>query len=207
MASANPTQPTKSQAAIKREINERKGTPGTEIFALASTVLGNKVAVKKYGSSNFNKTYIKGVVIQAFDGRKPGAKNVSWRIKARWEIPGHEGGQDYDIRRQDVYLEQPKANPETTIANFPDSIDHRDFPSKGSTTYKASASNAPPPPLPPLASAVSSAATVAAPRASSTAAPPPNTNKRDGTSVLTSRAEHTTPTFTALYAWRMLYKA
>ena len=119
-----------SKSAQLRANNKQKGTPGTTVFAIASIILDKKVAVKKYGNANYNRTYIKGEVIDAFDGRAEEAKNAQWRSKARWQIPGHEGGQIYVIRRKDAFLSLPTANPETTIANFPDSIDHRDLPKK-----------------------------------------------------------------------------
>lgn len=111
------------------------------MYGLASAVLGKQVAVKKYGNANYNKTWIVGKVIRAYDGRKEGGKQAQWKVEARWNIPGHAEGQVYTIRRQDVHLEQPRANPITVIANFPDSIDHRDHPTKGSSTYLASASS------------------------------------------------------------------
>ena len=130
-----------SKAAQLKATNSQKGTPGTAVFALASVILDKKVAVKKYGSANYNKTHIEGKVLRAFDGRVIGAKNAQWKIEARWQIPGHEAGQVYTIRWQDIFLSLPTANPQTTIANFTDSIDHRDYPTKGSTTYKSNVAN------------------------------------------------------------------
>ena len=138
--STNATKPP-SKSAQERAVNAAKGTVGTTVYGLASAVLGKQVAVKKYGNANYNKTWIVGKVIRAYDGRKVGGKQAQWKVEARWNIPGHAEGQVYTIRRQDVHLEQPRANPITVIANFPDSIDHRDHPTKGSSTYLASASS------------------------------------------------------------------
>jgi len=141
MSSNNATKPT-SKAARERAENAAKGTAGTTVYGLASVVLGKQVAVKKYGNLNYNKTFIKGSVIRAYDGRKQGAKQAQWKVEARWNIPGYEEGQVYTVRRQDAHLVQPKPNPVTVIANFPDSIDHRDdHPTKGSSTYLATASS------------------------------------------------------------------
>ena len=128
-------------AAQLKATNSQKGTPSTTVFALASVILDKKVAVKKYGSANYNKTHIKGKFIRAFDGRDEKAKNVQWKIEARWQIPGHEGGQIYTIRQQDIFLSLLTANPRTNIANFTDSIDHRDLPTKRSTSYKSNIAN------------------------------------------------------------------
>ena len=65
-----------SKSAQLRANNKQKGTPGTTVFAIASIILDKKAAVKKYGNANYNKTYIKGEVINAFDGRAEEAKNV-----------------------------------------------------------------------------------------------------------------------------------
>ena len=145
---AAPTTTTKKKLTAKkqREINTRKDTKGTKVYALASVVLSAPVATKKFGTQNYNKTYIWGVVQEAFDGRKKEGKgNAVWKLKVKWYYPGHPEGQVWEIRRQDAHLEQPQANPTTTVGNFADSIDHRDVPMKGSTTYLASASNDGPP--------------------------------------------------------------
>ena len=72
-----------SKAAQLKATNSQKGTPGTTVFALASVILDKKVAVKKYGSANYNKTHIEGKVLRAFDARVVGAKNAQWKIEAR----------------------------------------------------------------------------------------------------------------------------
>ena len=155
--------PVASQAARKRAADAQKGTAGTIVFALASTVLSKAVASKKFGSHNYNKTYLRGTVLRAFDGRKEGGKQAVWKVEASWVLPGHPEGQRYSVRRQDVHLQQPAPNPITTVANFPDSINHRDVPTRGSTTYRPSAAN-----NPPISAAASSASAVAAAAAADT---------------------------------------
>ncbi|KAL9183975.1 hypothetical protein ACHAXT_002061 [Thalassiosira profunda] len=154
-----------SKASQKRAADAQKGTAGTIVFALASTVLSKAVASKKFGSHNYNKTYLRGTVLRAFDGRKEGGKQAVWKVEASWVLPGHPEGQRYSVRRQDVHLQQPAPNPITTVANFPDSINHRDVPTRGSTTYRPSAAN-----NPPSSAAASSASTAAAAAAAGTGA-------------------------------------
>ena len=77
----------------QRDINKLKGTPGTTVYATASTVLGAQVATKKFGTqNNYNKTYIRGVVQSSFDGRKQeGHGNTVLKLKVKWYYPGHLG--------------------------------------------------------------------------------------------------------------------
>ncbi|KAL9179705.1 hypothetical protein ACHAXT_008995 [Thalassiosira profunda] len=112
--------------------------------------------------SIYDSTYV-GTVLRAFDGRKEGGKQAVWKVEASWVLPGHPEGQRYSVRRQDVHLQQPAPNPITTVANFPDSINHRDIPTRGSTTYRPSAAN-----NPPSSAAASSASTAAAAAAAGT---------------------------------------
>ena len=131
-------------AKQKKEDNKLKGTPGTVVYALASVVLGKPVAVKKYGSKNYNRTYLTGTVVRAFDARKVGGSNAVWKIEADWSVPGHEGEpQLYTCRRQDVHIRQPSSNPQVALDDFPDSINHRDAPTKGSTTYMSLSTRSP----------------------------------------------------------------
>ena len=65
-----------SKAAQLKATNSQKGTTGTAIFALASVILEKKVAAKKYGGANYNKTYIQEKVIRSFYGRVVGVKNA-----------------------------------------------------------------------------------------------------------------------------------
>ena len=71
---------------------------------------------------------------------------MQWKIEARWQILRHKAGQVCTIKRQNIFLSLPTANPRTTITNFTDSIDHHDFMIKGSTTYKSNLANKGTPP-------------------------------------------------------------
>ena len=83
------------KAAQLKATNSQKWTPGTTVFALAGFIVDKKVTGKKCGSANSKKTHIKGKDIWEFDGRAEVDKNAQWKIKARWQIPGHKARGKY----------------------------------------------------------------------------------------------------------------
>ena len=75
----------------KSRKNDPRDVPGAVAHALANHIMGNKPAAKMFGNVNHRKMYISGKVVNVFGSRQPGAKNVQYSLKVKWDIPGQLG--------------------------------------------------------------------------------------------------------------------
>jgi hypothetical protein len=99
--------------------------------------MGRSPAVHAFGNINYNKTFIRGIVIEKFDSRKPGARCAQWSLRVKFYPPSHPEGKVYEILRQHCkYGEIPSgANPQQNDIYPSRSLDISDPVIRGSTTY------------------------------------------------------------------------
>ena len=136
---STPTDPPKKKRAKKKKTDPKEVT-GTVIHAVASKVLGEHVAKTTFGNVNFNKTYLEGRVVGIEDRRKKPESPASIYIVADYTVHGRDTPKRAVIFKGGVKLGPVPAdlNPKVRVTH-PDSVDVRDAPTKGSTTYIANA--------------------------------------------------------------------
>lgn len=136
---STPTDPPKKKKAKKKKTDPKEVT-GTVVHAVASKVLGEHVAKTTFGNVNFNKTYLEGRVVGIEDRRKKPESPASIYIVADYTVHGRDTPKRAVIFKGGVKLGPVPAdlNPKVRVTH-PDSVDVRDAPTKGSTTYIANA--------------------------------------------------------------------
>lgn len=138
----DPTAAMADATTLKRKRKASKSdprdAPGAVVHALAHYVLGKASARHTFGNRNYNKTNIRGVVMEKFNSKKDGAKCDQWSLNVRWQVLGYPEGKVVSILREHcTFGEIPEgANPQQNSSSYPDqSLDVRDCPTRGSTTY------------------------------------------------------------------------
>lgn len=136
---STPTDPPKKKKAKKKKTDPKEVT-GTVVHAVASKVLGEHVAKTTFGNVNFNKTYLEGRVVGIEDRRKKPESPASIYIVADYTVHGRDTPKRAVIFKGGVKLGPvpEDLNPKVRVTH-PDSVDVRDAPTKGSTTYIANA--------------------------------------------------------------------
>jgi hypothetical protein len=112
---------------------------GTIIHAIANRVLSGHTAKNIYGNVNYCKYFMQGTVVDVFDGRAPGEKNVIWKLTVDLEMPSDESGlklKRFVVNRQHCTLGPVLAgkNPLCSVT-FTDPIGDPDHAVKGLATY------------------------------------------------------------------------
>ena len=134
----SPSQPPAPKRTKKsKKTGDPRDEPGATVHALAHNVMGRSPAVHAFGNINYNKTFIRGIVIEKFDSRKPGARCAQWSLRVKFYPPSHPEGKVYEILRQHCkYGEIPSgANPQQNDIYPSRSLDISDPVIRGSTTY------------------------------------------------------------------------
>lgn len=133
----SPPQPPPKRTKKSKKTGDPRDEPGATVHAYAHCVMGKSPAVHVFGNINYNKTFIRGIVIEKFDSRKPNAKQAQWSLRVRFYPPSHPEGKVYEILRQHCKYGDipPGANPQQNV-NYPSrSLDISDPVIHGSTTY------------------------------------------------------------------------
>ena len=114
---------------------------GAIAHAISNRVLSNHTAKNIYGNVNYAKTFLQGTVVNVFDGRAPGGKNVIWKLTVDFEMHSREPTLGVELKRVAVHRQHctlgpvpAGKNPQCSV-NFTDSIGEPDHAVKGSTTY------------------------------------------------------------------------
>ena len=134
----SPSQPPAPKRTKKsKKTGDPRDEPGATVHALAHNVMGRSPAVHAFGNINYNKTFIRGIVIEKFDSRKPGARCAQWSLRVKFYPPSYPEGKVYEILRQHCkYGEIPSgANPQQNDIYPSRSLDISDPVIRGSTTY------------------------------------------------------------------------
>lgn len=93
----SPPQPPPKRTKKSKKTGDPRDEPGATVHAYAHCVMGKSPAVHVFGNINYNKTFIRGIVIEKFDSRKPNAKQAQWSLRVRFYPPSHPEGKVYEI--------------------------------------------------------------------------------------------------------------
>ncbi len=108
----------------KASKSDPRDAPGAVVHALAHYVLGKASARHTFGNRNYNKTNIRGVVMEKFNSKKDGAKCDQWSLNVRWQVLGYPEGKVVSILRQHcTFGEIPEgANPQQNSSRIPTNL-------------------------------------------------------------------------------------
>jgi hypothetical protein len=114
---------------------------GTIVHAVSNRVLSDHTAKNIYGNVNYAKTFLQGTVINVFDGRTPGGKNVVWKLTVDFEMHSEDPALGVELKRVAVHRQHctlgpvpAGKNPKCSV-DFTDSIGEPNHAVKGLTTY------------------------------------------------------------------------
>jgi hypothetical protein len=114
---------------------------GTIVHAVSNRVLSDHTAKNIYGNVNYAKTFLQGTVINVFDGRTPGGKNVVWKLTVDFEMHSEDPALGVELKRVAVHRQHctlgpvpAGKNPKCSV-DFTDSIGEPNHAVKGSTAY------------------------------------------------------------------------
>ena len=76
---------------------------GVIVHVISNRVLSDHTAKNIYGNVNYAKTFLQGTVMNIFDGRTPGGKNVIWKMTVDFEMPSREPSLGVELKRVAIH--------------------------------------------------------------------------------------------------------